>query len=137
MRKLTLAEQAPVSADKAWSVIGDFSAIRKWAPIVDAESTVETPEGKLRTLVLRGGRTVSELMTSGGAYHYTYTLERPDMKSYHSTVAVAPIDESAAMIELTVQFEPADGVEMADATDGFVKFLSGNLKAMKRAIAAG
>lgn len=136
MRKLMLADQTPFPADKVWSVIGDFSAIKAWAPIIEAESTVDTPEGKVRTLVLRGGRTVSELLTSVGDHHYTYTLERPDMKSYHSTVAVAPIGESGSMIELTVQFEPADGVEMAEATDGFVKFLSGNLKAMKRAIAA-
>jgi Polyketide cyclase / dehydrase and lipid transport len=136
MRKLLLGDRIPVSAGAAWAVIGDFSGMQKWAPIVEAEATEVTPQGKMRTLTLRGGRTVKELMTSEGEHHYTYTLDRPDMVSYHSTVAVAPIDEGAAMIELSLVFEPAEGVDLTETTDQLLKFLSGNLKAMKRAVAA-
>ena len=137
MRKLTLAETVPQDADKVWAVIGDFSGIRKWAPAVEAESTETTPEGPVRTLTMPGGRVVKELLVDSGPRHYTYSLNRPDMKVYRSTVAVTQTAEGEAMIELTVVFDPADGVEMTPATEGFMKFLGGNLKAMKRAAAGG
>jgi hypothetical protein len=136
MRKLVLADKVPQSAASVWAVIGDFSAIRKWAVIVEAERTETTSKGKVRTLTMPGGRVVSELMTSEGDHHYTYTLDRPDMASYHSTVAVTPIDAGASMIELTLEFEPAEGVDLTETTGNLLKFLGGNLKAMKRAAAA-
>ena len=136
MRKLALADDVPQSADTVWAVIGDFSGMRKWAPIVESESTEVTADGPVRTLVL-GGRTVKELRVDNGPHHYTYTLDRPDMKLYRSTVSVRPLDAGRAMIELIVEFDPADGVDMTESTTNFLKFLGGNLKAMKRAAAAG
>jgi hypothetical protein len=136
MRKLSLADAIPQSADAAWAVIGDFSGMKAWAPIIASESTEDTPQGKVRTLVL-GGRTIKELLVDEGPHHYTYSLDRADMKLYRSTVAVVPGDDGGAMIQLTVAFEPAEGVEMTASTEGFMKFLGGNLKAMKRAVAAG
>src|ERR1700753_3708257 len=135
MRKLTLGDRTPHAADAVWAVIGDFSTIKKWARIIEAESTEQTAEGKVRTLTMQGGRTVKELMTSEGPHHYTYTLQRPDMAAYFSTVSVRPSDAGSSMIELTVEFEPAEGGDLTEATDNFLKFLSGNLKAMKRAVA--
>lgn len=137
MRRLALGDVVAVPAAKAWAVIGDFSGIRKWAPIVEAESTEVTPKGKVRTLTLKGGRTVAELMTSEGPHHYTYSLDRADMAHYASTVSVVPLDDASCRIELVVEYEPAEGTDMNEATDGFLKFLGGNLKAMKRAVAAG
>ena len=135
MRKLTLADSVPQSPDAVWSVIGDFSGIRKWAPAVEAESTETTPKGKVRTLTMPGGRQVVELMTSEGPHHYSYTLPRADLTTYVSTVAVTPGDDGGAMIELSVLYEPAEGVDMNEATTNLLKFLGGNLKAMKRAAA--
>jgi len=135
MRKLVLGESVAQSADKVWSVIGDFSGMKKWAPIVEEESSETTPEGLFRTLTLRGGRTVRERLVDQGPRSYTYTLERPDMRLYHSTVAVTETD-GQAMIELTILFDPAEGVEVGPATEQFLAFMSGNLKAMKRAAAA-
>lgn len=135
MRKLSLGDTIPQSAEAAWAVIGDFSGMKKWAPIVESESTEDTPQGKVRTLVL-GGRTVKELMVDHGPRHYTYTLDRPDMKIYRSTVSVTPGSAGEAMIVLTVEFEPAEGGDVTAATENFMKFLGGNLKAMKRAVAA-
>ena len=136
MRRLVLGDVVPYAAAKVWAVIGDFSGMYKWAPIVEAEATEVTPKGKVRTLTLRGGRTVIELMVSEGPHHYSYSLDRADMASYTSTVSVTPIDETSSRIELIVDYEPAEGVDMTEATDGFLKFLGGNLKAMKRAVAA-
>ena len=135
MRKLTLADAVPQSPDAVWAVIGDFSGIRKWAPAVEAESTETTPEGKVRTLTMPGGRQVVELMTSEGPHHYSYTLPRPELTTYISTVAVGPGEDGGSMIELSVLYEPAEGVDMNEATTNLLKFLGGNLKAMKRAAA--
>ncbi|MGA0602517.1 SRPBCC family protein [Caulobacter sp. KR2-114] len=135
MRKLALADEVAQSADSVWAVIGDFSGMKKWAPIVESESTEDTPQGPVRTLVL-GGRTVKELRVDAGPHHYTYTLDRPDMRLYRSTVSVKPLAADRCLIELVVEFDPADGVDMTESTTNFLKFLGGNLKAMKRAAAA-
>lgn len=136
MRKLALGEDAPQDADAVWAVIGDFSGMRKWAPIVEAESSEVTPDGLVRTLTL-GGRTVKELRVDHGPHHYTYTLDRPDMKLYRSTVSVRPLGDGRCMIELSIEFDPAEGVDMNESTTNFLKFLGGNLKAMKRAASGG
>ena len=134
MQEMTVREDIPLAADAAWAVIGDFSGIRKWATLVEAESTEVTPAGKVRTLTMPGGRTVSELMTDGGPYHYTYTYDRPDMDAYVSTVSVEPGVGDACAIVLRVQFQPKDPSQLEAATEGMGKFCRGNLKAMKRAL---
>ncbi|HEX7758518.1 MAG TPA: SRPBCC family protein [Caulobacteraceae bacterium] len=134
MRKLALGDEVPQAADAVWAVIGDFSGMKKWAPIVESESTEITGDGLVRTLVL-GGRTVKELRVDNGPHHYTYTLDRPDMRLYRSTVSVRPLGDERCMIELVVEFDPAEGVDMTESTTNFLKFLGGNLKAMKRAAA--
>jgi hypothetical protein len=65
MRKLSLGDTIPQSAEAAWAVIGDFSGMKKWAPIVESETTEDTPQGKVRTLVL-GGRTVRSCWSTKG-----------------------------------------------------------------------
>jgi hypothetical protein len=134
MHEVTTSEDVPLNADAVWAVIGDFSGIRKWAGLVEAESTEQTADGKVRTLTMPGGRVVRELMTDEGPHHYTYTLDRPDMKAYYSTVSVKPKGADASRIELVVRFEPKDDGALAAATEGFEKFTRGNLKAMKRAL---
>ena len=134
MHEVTAGEEVPLSADQVWSVIGDFSGIRKWASVVENESTEQTPKGKVRTLTMPGGRTVSELCTDEGPHHYTYTLDRPDMKSYFSTVSVKPVGADASRIELVVKFEPKDASKLEETRDQMGRFCGGNLKAMKRAL---
>lgn len=134
MHDVTTRDEVPLSADAVWAVIGDFSGIRKWATLVEAESTRETPEGKVRTLTMPGGRTIDERLVEAGRHSYTYTLERPDMTTYLSTVSVEPVGQDAARIVLVVRFEPTDETKVAELTEGFGKFHRGNLKAMKRAL---
>jgi len=134
MQEVVVREEVALEADAVWAVIGDFSGIRKWATLVEAESTEVTPAGKVRTLTMPGGRTVSELMTDGGPYHYTYTYDRPDMDAYVSTVSVEPGAGDACAIVLRVQFQPKDPSQLEAATEAMGKFCRGNLKAMKRAL---
>jgi hypothetical protein len=88
----------------------------------------------VRTLTMPGGRVVSELCTSEGPHHYTYTLKRPDLKAYFSTVSVKPAGPGATEIVLRVEFEPNTAEELDEKTEQLTKFVRGNLKAMKRAL---
>lgn len=134
MNEVSYGEDIALGADAVWAVIGDFSGIRKWAGAVEAESTEVTPKGKVRTLTMPGGRSIQELMTDEGPHHYTYTLDRPDMDAYFSTVSVVPGSGEACRIELTVKFTPKDPSTLEATTEQLTKFCRGNVKAMKRAL---
>jgi len=134
MHELRVGEDVALGADAVWAVIGDFSGIRKWAGAVEAESTEVTPKGKVRTLTMPGGRTISELMTDEGPHHYTYTLDRPDMDAYFSTVSVVPGDANSSRIEYVISFQPKDPTAVEALTEQLTKFGRGNIKAMKRAL---
>lgn len=134
MHELKVGEDVALGADAVWAVIGDFSGIRKWAGAVEAESTEVTPKGKVRTLTMPGGRVISELMTDEGPHHYTYTLDRPDMDAYFSTVSVVPGDAGNSRIEYIIKFQPKDPSTLEAVTEQLTKFGRGNIKAMKRAL---
>ena len=134
MNEVSYGEDISLGAEAVWAVIGDFSGIRKWAGAVEAESTEVTPKGKVRTLTMPGGRSIQELMTDEGPHHYTYTLDRPDMDAYFSTVSVAPGTDEACRIELKVKFIPKDPATLEATTEQLTKFCRGNVKAMKRAL---
>ncbi len=137
MQEVRIGEDVPMGADAVWAVIGDFSGIRKWAGAVEAESTEVTAKGKVRTLTMPGGRQVVELMTDEGPHHYTYTLDRPDMEAYFSTVSVLPGGADASRIEYVIQFTPKDASAVETLTESLTKFCRGNIKAMKRALGLG
>ena len=134
MHEIKVGDDAALSAEAVWVVIGDFSGIRKWAGALEAESTEVTPKGKVRTLTMPGGRTIQELMTDEGPWHYTYTLDRPDMNAYFSTVSVVPGDANSSRIEYIVKFDPKDASTLEATTEQLTKFCRGNIKAMKRAL---
>jgi hypothetical protein len=134
MHDLKVSDEAALSAEAVWAVIGDFSGVRKWAPALEAESTEVTPKGKVRTLTMPGGRTIQELMTDEGPWHSTYTLDRPDMNAYFSTVSVVPGDATSCRIEYIVKFDPKDASTLEATTEQLTKFCRGNIKAMKRAL---
>ena len=128
-------EDVALPADKIWSVIGDFSAIRKWAVLVKSETVEETPNGKVRSLVMPDDRVVKERLAASSQYSYTYTmLERPEMADYRSTVAVIPLDEKNSRIELIVSLSAAGETTEEQITERYTKNLRGNLRAMKKAL---
>lgn len=134
MHEIRVSDDAALGAEAVWAVIGDFSGIRKWAGALEAESTEVTPKGKVRTLTMPGGRTIQELMTDEGPWHYTYTLDRPDMNAYFSTVSVVPGDASNCRIEYIINFDPKDASTLEATSEQLTKFCRGNIKAMKRAL---
>ena len=51
-----------------------------------------------------------------------------------ATVSVKPGVDEAALIELAVQFEVAEGGNVREATEGMLAFLGGNIRAMQKAL---
>jgi hypothetical protein len=128
-------EDVALPADKIWSVIGDFAGIRKWAVLVKSESVEETPNGKVRSLVMPDDRVVKERLAAHSQYSYTYTmLERPEMADYRSTVAVIPLDDKNSRIELIVSLSATGETTEEQITERYTKNLRGNLRAMKKAL---
>ncbi len=134
MAEVIATDDIPLNAEKVWSVIGEFSGIRKWAVLVQAETTEQTPQGPVRTLTMPDGRIVRELLVRQDAHSYTYSLDRPDMTEYASTVAVVPGTGDASQIKLTIQFTPKDAGATEETIERLGKNLRGNIKAMKRAL---
>jgi hypothetical protein len=134
MRKISLGQDVNKPLDEVWATIGDFGGIRKWAPAVKDETTEQSAEGLWRTLTMPDGRVVRELQVDSGPSHYTYTMERDDMKVYRSTVAARPGTDAPTMIELTIEFDVAEGGDVRQATEGFLAFLGGNIRAMQKAL---
>ncbi len=132
-RTLTLMDEVALDFATVWPVIGDFGGIRNWAKAITEEKVEDTPEGKVRVLTMPNGAIIREGLVSSDANHYTYTLDRADMAFYNGTVAARPID-GGTRIELSVAFVPAEGVELKEATEKFLAFLGGNMRAMQRAL---
>ena len=128
-------EDVALPADKIWSVIGDFAGIRKWAVLVKSETVEETPNGKVRSLVMPDDRVVKEKLGAHSQYSYTYTmLERPKMADYRSTVAVIPLDDNNSRIELIVSLSAVGDTTEEQIAERYTKNLRGNLRAMKKAL---
>ena len=135
MAVVSYHEDVALPADKIWSVIGDFSGIRKWAVLVKSETVEDTPAGKVRSLVMPDDRVVKELLAASSQYSYTYTmLERPEMADYRSTVAVIPLDKDHSRIELIVSLSASGDTTEEQITERYTKNLRGNLRAMKKAL---
>lgn len=135
MADVSLFEDVNLPADAVWNVIGDFSGIRKWAVLVQSETTEDTPQGKVRTLVMPENRVVKERLAAQSQFSYTYTmLERPEMADYRSTVAVIPLDATHSRIELIVHLSPSAEQSDDDITARYSRNLRGNLRAMKKAL---
>lgn len=135
MTDVSTFEDFNLPADAVWSVIGDFSAIRKWAVLVQNESVEDTPAGKVRTLVMPEDRVVRERLVVQSQFSYTYAMvDRPEMADYRSTVAVVPLDENHCRVALIMHMTPAGGQTEEEVTARYTRNLRGNLRAMKKAL---
>ena len=135
MADLSTFEDVHLSADQVWAVIGDFGGIRKWAPALKSEAVEETPDGKVRTLVMPDDRVVRERLGASSQYSYTYMmLDRPEMADYRSTIAAIPLSPDLTRIELIVHLSASESLTEEDITARYTRSLRGNLRAMKKAL---
>ena len=131
-------EEVPLSADAVWKVIGDFAGIRKWAPAGMEESVDRSaPEGVVRTLKMPpDGRVIRELLAAEEKYAYTYRYigQHRFASEYQCTIRVIPVDAGKSRIELKSEFTPRPELNAEEVAGNMQKSVSGNLKAMKRAL---
>ena len=122
-----------ISPEALWKKVGDFCGIASWHPAI--EKCVLSPDGKQRTLSLKGGGTIVEALESwdDAKHSYSYTiLSGPlPVANYHSTISVSA-DPKGSALKWMGTFD-AKGVPDADAKKTFdgiyetgVKVLTGD-----------
>ena len=136
MADLTDYADVDLPAQQVWDVIGDFAAISQWATVIQGQTTEDTPEGRVRTLTMGPDRTVRELEVVSSQFSYTYAmLDRSPDYEYRSTIAVIPLDAGHSRILLILHVVDPEQDDSALA-GRYAKFLRGNLRAMRAALAA-
>ena len=134
MATVTQFEDLALPAQDIWDVIGDFGDIQKWASIIKEQSVEQAPEGLVRTLVI-GEVTVREARIADSQFSYTYSiLDRAPMNDHRSTVAVIPLDATTSRLMLTLSVSPYGDQTEEMLVERHTKALSGNLRAMKKAV---
>jgi len=108
-----------ISPEALWKKVGDFCGIASWHPAI--EKCVLSPDGKQRTLSLKGGGTIVEALESwdDAKHSYSYTiLSGPlPVANYHSTISVSA-DPKGSALKWMGTFD-AKGVPDADAKKTF------------------
>jgi hypothetical protein len=128
-------EDIALPAQRVWDVIGDFGGIRKWATAVQDERLESGGDVPVRVLTMGNGNTVRESMIAGSQFSYTYTLlDQPTPSDYRGTVAVIPLDPQHSRIVLITHVSATGEVTEEDLTARYTAFVTGNMKAMKRAL---
>ena len=108
-----------ISPEALWKKVGDFCGIASWHPAI--EKCVLSPDGKQRTLSLKGGGTIVEALENwdDAKHSYSYTiLSGPlPVANYHSTMTVTA-DPKGSALKWMGTFD-AKGVPDADAKKTF------------------
>jgi len=122
-----------VSANDMWKVIGDFTAIQKWAAVDDVEIS---DGGKTRTINM-GGSKITERLLEDGDLTQSYALDDGGalpVKGYKSTITAKDLGDGKCTVHWSGNFEPADGTteEMAVQIIGMV--YDGGLAGMEKAV---
>ena len=101
------------------------------------ENNRNAPEGVVRTLKMPpDGRVIRELLAAQEKYAYTYKFigQHRFANDYQCTIRVVPIDAGKSRIELKSEFVPRPELNAEEVVGNMQKSVSGNLKAMKRAL---
>ena len=91
--------KSSMSPDALWKKIGDFCGISSWIPAV--EKCELSPDGKMRTVTLKGGGTIVERLEkwddANRSYSYTIISGPLPVADYHSTLGVVPDGAGSAV----------------------------------------
>lgn len=91
---------------KVWSVVGDFNGLPKWlAPVESSSVTDGNKEGSVRTLTVKGGEKLQEVLESYDASGMSlrYRAKEANVKvlpvnNYSSTISVKPEGSNASKV---------------------------------------
>jgi len=113
--------KSTMSPDAVWKKIGDFCGIKAWIPAV--AGCVISPDGKQRTVSLKGGGDVVESLDnwSDAKRSYTYSIITGPLpvSDYHSTLSVlADGSGSAVNWHSTYQAKGKSDAEVQKLMDG-------------------
>jgi hypothetical protein len=111
----SVTQRSSMPPDALWKKIGDFCGIKSWIPAV--QDCVISPNGKQRTVMLKGGGEVVESLDNwdDAKHSYSYSiLSSPlPVEDYHSTISVVP-DAGGSMLVWRGTYK-AKGMSDADA----------------------
>jgi hypothetical protein len=116
--------------DAVWKKIGDFCGIKSWIPAVSG--CVISPDGKQRTVSLKGGGEVVERLDNwdDAKHSYTYSiLSGPlPVSDYRSTLSVLPDGKGSALNwHSTYQAKGTSDAEAQKLIDGIYQDSAKNL----------
>ena len=110
----TIIKTSSMSPDALWKKVGDFCGIGSWHPA--AEKCVLSADGKQRTISLKGGGTIVEVLedwdNAHRSYRYTVVSGLP-VTNYHSTISVTG-DTAGSILKWMGTYD-AKGAADADA----------------------
>jgi hypothetical protein len=122
--------RSKLSADALWAKIGDFCGIGKWHPAI-AKCELSA-DGKTRTLSLKGGGTIVEVLVKMDApvRSYTYSIVRGPLPvdNYTSTISVAA-DGAGSTVTWVGRYD-AKGASNGDAMKAIQGVYDSGLKAL-------
>jgi hypothetical protein len=116
--------------DRMWAKIGDFCGIGHWHPAI--ENCELSPDGKTRTLSLKGGGTIVEKLVKMDPVHHSYTYSIVSgplpVTNYRSTLSVAPKGKGS-VVKWVGKYD-AKGASKADAKKAIDGVYDSGLKAL-------
>jgi hypothetical protein len=110
-----------MSPDALWKKVGDFCGIGAWHPAI--EKCVLGADGKQRTLSLKGGGTIVEILENwddaNRSYRYTIVSGPLPVTNYHSTISVTEDTKGSALKWMgTYDAKGASDADAKKAIDG-------------------
>ena len=106
MATLTRSTELPLSADRAWSIVGRPESMSEWHPAIASSAT----DGNTRVCVLPDGARIHEEIRAhddtSRAYTYVIVESPLPVKDYASTLEVKPLDGGRSLVTWSCSYEP-------------------------------
>jgi hypothetical protein len=107
------ATRLPVSADRAWSLIGDFGDARVGSEFVDRIDVEGSGPGAVRTLHIKGGARIRERLEeySDADRHYVYRGVDPGPFDFTHYLAMASVQPAGPRERIVLWITTATAVD--------------------------
>ena len=132
MTTASASTRLPVTADKAWQLVGGFDSLPDWLPFIVNSEAMEG--GRLRKLTTADGAVVIERLEAfdNAARTYTYSIsEGPfPVTGYRATLQLESVGENETLVTWSGSFTP-DGISDSEAEALFRGIYEGGLTALQ------